>query len=111
MTPVLQVGFCPPGGLEPTDGCRSAIGRPILMLPAMTTTELLLLERLKQLPPARVAEVVDFVEFLACREERRMAAGRLNAGLSRLDALQLPSLTEDDIEAEIRAARHDRPAG
>jgi hypothetical protein len=81
------------------------------MLPTMTTTELLLLERLKQLPPARVAEVVDFVEFLACREERGMAAERLNAGLSRLDALQLPPLTEDDIEAEIRAARHDRPAG
>jgi hypothetical protein len=77
----------------------------------MTTPELLLLERLKQLPPARVAEVVDVGEFLACREERGMAAERLNAGLSRLDALQLPPLTEDDIEAEIRAARHDRAAG
>jgi len=76
----------------------------------MTSLEMSLLERLKQLPPARVAEVVDFVEFLASREDRATAAERLNAALSRLDALPLPPLTEEDVAAEIQAARHDRLA-
>jgi hypothetical protein len=34
----------------------------------MTAIESRLLERLKQLPPARVAQVLDFVEFLIARE-------------------------------------------
>jgi hypothetical protein len=38
----------------------------------MTAIESRLLERLKQLPPGRVAEVVDFVEFLASREPGSM---------------------------------------
>ena len=53
----------------------------------MTAIESLLMERLKKLPPGRIAEVVDFVEFLAAREERAAAAQRLTDGLARLDAL------------------------
>jgi hypothetical protein len=71
----------------------------------MTAIEAHLIERLKKLPPARVAEVVDFVEFLASREERAAAAQRLTASLARLDALKLPEITEDEVEAEIQAAR------
>lgn len=74
----------------------------------MTTIEAQLIERLKKLPPNRVAEVVDFVEFLALREERVAAAQRLTEGLARLDALNLPSLTEDDVEEELQASRKDR---
>lgn len=74
----------------------------------MTAIELQLLERLKQLPPAKVAEVVDFVEFLASREERQLAAVRLGDQLTRLDALRLPLLTEDEVEAEIQATRRAR---
>jgi hypothetical protein len=37
---------------------------------AMTNMEAQLIEQLRKLPPARMAEVVDFVEFLSQREER-----------------------------------------
>ncbi len=47
----------------------------------MTAIEALLIERLKKPPPSRVAEVVDFVEFLASREERTAAAQRLTERL------------------------------
>ena len=74
----------------------------------MTAIEMQLIERLKKLPPARVAEVVDFVEFLASREERAAAAQRLTQGLARLDALKLPEITEDEVQAEVQAARQER---
>lgn len=74
----------------------------------MTAIEVQLIERLKKLPPNRVAEVVDFVEFLAAREERAAAAQRLTDGLAKLDALKLPAVSEEEIEAEIQAARQQR---
>jgi hypothetical protein len=74
----------------------------------MTAIEAQLIERLKKLPPSRVAEVVDFVEFLALREDRAAAAQRLTQGLARLDALRLPELSEDEVEAEVQAARQER---
>jgi hypothetical protein len=36
---------------------------------AMNTTDQVLLEKIKQLPPQRVAEVEDFVDFLRTRED------------------------------------------
>lgn len=48
-----------------------------------------------------MAEVVDFVEFLATREECAAAAQRLTEGLGRLDALNLPPLTENEVEDDI----------
>jgi hypothetical protein len=74
----------------------------------MTAIEAQLLERLKKLPPSRVAEVVDFVEFLAAREERAAAAQRLTDGLARLDALKLPPISEDEVENEIQEMRRER---
>ena len=76
----------------------------------MTAIEARLIERLKKLPPSRVAEVVDFVEFLAAREERAAAAQRLTEGLARLDALKLKDISEDEVEAEIQAARLEQRA-
>ncbi len=75
----------------------------------MTTIESQLIERLKKLPPSRIAEVVDFVEFLASHEERAGAAQRLTEGLARLDALNLPAITEDEVEEEVQAARRRSP--
>ena len=69
-----------------------------------------MIERLKKLPPNRVAEVVDFVEFLGQREECAAAAQRLTQGLARLDALNLPPVAEDEVEAGIQSARQDRRA-
>jgi len=77
----------------------------------MTAIETRLLERLKQLPPTRVAEVVDFVEFLAAREERAAAAARLGEAFVKLDALGLPPLSEDEIEEEVQASREARHRG
>lgn len=77
---------------------------------AMTRIEAQLIERLGLLPPERVAEVLDFVEFLATRVERGAAARRLADGLARLDALGLPPMSEDEIGAEVREARRARPA-
>ena len=74
----------------------------------MTAIEAQLIERLKKLPPSRVAEVVDFVDFLAAREERTAAAQRLTDGLAKLDALDLPPITEDEVEVEVQAARRER---
>jgi hypothetical protein len=77
----------------------------------MTAIEAQLIDQLKKLPPSRLAEVVDFVEFLSQREERAAAAPRLSQGLARLDALKLPEVSEDEVEAEIQSARQERRAG
>ena len=75
-----------------------------------TPNEQALLEKLKALPPERMAEVRDFVEFLAAREERAAAGARLGDALAKLDALGLPALSDEEIEAEIQASRQDRAA-
>jgi Protein of unknown function (DUF2281) len=76
----------------------------------MAAIEQALIEKLQQLPPQRLAEVRDFVEFLAAREARAAAGERLGQTLAKLDALALPPLSDDEIEAEIQAARQDRTA-
>jgi hypothetical protein len=74
----------------------------------MAAIEPTLIETLQKLPPQRLAEVRDFVEFLAAREERAAAGVRLGELLARLDALNLPPLSDDEIAAEIQATRQDR---
>ena len=69
-----------------------------------------LIQKLQQLPPQRLAEVEDFVEFLASREARAAAGARLGESLAKLDALNLPSLSDEEIAAEILAARAARRA-
>ena len=71
----------------------------------MTVIEARLIERLKKLPPGRVAEVIDFVEFLSAREERAAASERLADAMARLDALNLPPISEDEVEEEVQAVR------
>ena len=69
-----------------------------------------LLEKLKNLPPQRLSEVEDFVDFLKGRDERARAAAsrRLGEAMARLDVLNLPPLTADEVQAEIQAARAER---
>lgn len=69
-----------------------------------------LIEKLQKLPPQRLAEVADFVEFLAAREERAAAGQCLGESLAKLDTLNLPPLSDDEIAAEIQAARQERAA-
>jgi len=72
----------------------------------------ILMEKLKALPPERRAEVEDFVDFLKAREERGRdeAAQRLYEAFEKLDALNLPPMTTEDVQAEIDAARVERRA-
>ncbi|MGQ0591988.1 MAG: DUF2281 domain-containing protein [Gammaproteobacteria bacterium] len=67
-----------------------------------------LIQKLQKLPPQRLAEVEDFVEFLTVREARIAAGARLGESLAKLDALNLPPLSDEDIDAEIQAARQER---
>ncbi|MFO0103093.1 MAG: DUF2281 domain-containing protein [Betaproteobacteria bacterium] len=76
----------------------------------MTAIESNLIEKLKRLPPSRVAEVVDFVDFLAAREDCAAAAQRLTQAMNQLDALALPPISDDEIEQEVQAARRERRA-
>lgn len=71
-----------------------------------------LLEKLKSLTPARLAEVEDFVDFLKAREERTRAEAsrRLGDAFAKLDALNTPPMTSEEVQAEIDAARAERRA-
>jgi hypothetical protein len=71
-----------------------------------------LMEKLKSLPPEQRAEVEDFVDFLRARKERARdaAAQRLGEAFAKLDALNLPPLTLEEVQAEIDAARAERRA-
>lgn len=69
-----------------------------------------LIEKLKDLPPERMAEVEDFVDFLRSREDeaRDAAADRLGAAMAKLAALALPPMSAEEVQAEIDAARRER---
>ena len=71
-----------------------------------------LMEKLKSLPPEQRAEVEDFIDFLKARKERvrDAAAQRLGEAFARLDALNLPPLTPEEVKAEVYAARAERRA-
>lgn len=71
-----------------------------------------LIDKLQSLPPLRQAEVEDFVEFLQKRDaqERSEAAARLGDAFKRLDALDEPPMSSEEIQVEIDAARAERRA-
>ena len=76
----------------------------------MTAIQPALIQKLQRLPAKRLAEVEDFIEFLSAREERAAAGDRLGKTLSKLDALGLPPLSDEEIETEIQQARQERTA-
>ena len=69
-----------------------------------------LLDKLRSLPPQRMAEVEAFVDFLRTRDEeaRDAAAKRLGAAMAKLSKVDLPPMGEDEVQAEIQAARRAR---
>ncbi len=69
-----------------------------------------LVQKLQQLPPQRLAEVEDFVGFLMTQEMRIQASSELQNTLARLDTLNLPNLSEDEIDAEIKISRQNKTA-
>jgi hypothetical protein len=73
-----------------------------------------LLEKIQALPPERLGEVEDFVDFLAAKTRRQDALDRLFAIAPALEAAGAPPITEDQIQAEVdavRAARRTRSSG
>jgi hypothetical protein len=77
----------------------------------MSMTDQVLLETLKSLPAQQRAEVEDFVEFLAARAKKRAAWDRLLAIAPALEAAGVEPMSEEEVAAEIKAARAERRAG
>lgn len=71
-----------------------------------------LMEKLRSLPPKQREEVEDFVDFLKARKEdaRDDAAKRLAEAFVKLDALNLPPLRAEEVQAEIDSVRAERRA-
>ncbi len=70
----------------------------------------MLLEKLKALPPQQRAEVEDFVDFLTAKARKRAAIDRLLAIAPALEAAGVEPVSEEEIAAEIKAARAERRA-
>ena len=73
-----------------------------------------LIKKIEALPAERVAEVENFVDFLAAKARRLSAFDRLLAIAPALEAAGAPAVTEDQVAAEVatvRAARRSRNAG
>ena len=69
-----------------------------------------LISKIRTLSPQQVAEVEDFVEFLAAKSKKRAAFDRLLDVAPSLEAAGLQPMTEDEIAEEIKAARAERRA-
>ena len=76
----------------------------------MSSNEQMLFEKLKALPEQQRAEVEDFVDFLATKARKRAAIDRLLAIAPALEAAGVEPMTEEEINAEIKAARAERRA-
>ncbi len=74
----------------------------------MSATEETLIEKIKTLSPQQLAEVEDFVEFLASKASRRTALDRLPAIAPALEAAGMAPMSEEELAAEIKAARSER---
>ncbi len=74
------------------------------------TVEQTLISKIRMLTPQQVAEVEDFLEFLAAKSRKYAAINRLLAIAPALEAAGVPPMNEDEIAEEVRAARAE-PAG
>lgn len=67
-----------------------------------------LLSKIRALSPEQVAEVEGFVEFLAARSRKNAALDRLLAIAPALEAAGVQPMSDEDIAAEVKAARAER---
>lgn len=74
------------------------------------TVEQLLISKIRSLSPQQVAEVEDFVEFLAGKARKRAALDRLLAMAPASEAAGSAPLSEEEVAAEVEAAREERRA-
>lgn len=61
----------------------------------MSATEQVLIEKIRQLPPQRLAEVEDFVDFLRTREDER----RLAQAAARASEASFAAVWDNDEDA------------
>ncbi len=68
-----------------------------------------LLQKLRTLPPQRLAEVVDFVDFLRLREQQARAQ-KIDALFATMDQLASldPPMSPEEIQVEVDAVRRER---
>ena len=74
------------------------------------TSEQTLISKIRTLSPQQLAEVEDFVEFLAAKTQKRSALDRLLAIAPALQAAGAEPMSEEEIAAEVKAARAARRA-
>ena len=61
----------------------------------MSATEQVLIEKIRQLPPQRLAELEDFVDFLRTREEEQ----RLTQAAARASEISFAAVWDNDEDA------------
>jgi hypothetical protein len=61
----------------------------------MAVTAQTLIEKLQQLPPARMAEVEDFIDFLRAREDEQ----RLTQGAAKASEASFSAVWDNDADA------------
>lgn len=94
---------------QPTASGAGALSAPQLgRMVRNATVEQRLMSKIRTLSPQQVAEVEDFVEFLATKARRRRALDRLLAIAPALEAAGAAPMNEDDIAAEVDAVRAER---
>lgn len=74
-------------------------------------TPQILLEKIQALPPERLGEVEDFIDFLSAKSRRLAALDRLLAIAPALQAAGIPEMSMDEINEEVAAVRAERRAG
>jgi len=67
-----------------------------------------LLDKIKALPPERMSQVADFVEFLATQEQRRAAGEALRKTWERMPKEEITEEIEQEIVDAVRAVRTER---
>jgi hypothetical protein len=76
----------------------------------MSMTDQVLIETLKSLSAQQRAQVEDFVEFLAAKAKKRAAWDRLLAIAPAFEAAGVEPMSDEEVAAEIKAARAERRA-
>jgi hypothetical protein len=67
-----------------------------------------LLAKLRELPPERLGQIADFVDFLAAQERRREAGEALRDMWARMPNEELTTEIEQEVVGEVRAVRAER---
>jgi hypothetical protein len=69
-----------------------------------------IMEKVRQLPAERLTEVEDFVEFLVAKVRKRAVLERLLAIAPAPESAGVEQMSEEEIAAEVKAARDERRA-